>query len=247
MALPIAGPPELPLGSAEELLFDTLFMIGPGGIVNLVNLLSKAYDGTERILANDVITDVNRNIYKQLCGVSVCILAGLHHFRKKHSRILWDPNQGVRQLREVYKLSFHKLPVCYLWLLLDVFSLLMQLAKSDDKMYTELKKINLDWTTSEITFWLTTVFGDDSDPRRMGITTITQGEYGIEYFFKTLVDPVLDDVPLDKHGYDDLLKGVGALCMALGRKIRNFCKACVIQLLNKSRLIFHFPEWKESQ
>lgn len=121
----------------------------------------------------------------------------------------------------------------------------MQVAKFDDNMYIELQKVKLEWTQSEISFWLATVFGDSSDPRKMGITTIAQGEYGIEYFFKVIVDPILDTVPLDKPGYDDLLKDISVMCMALGRKIRNFCKACFVHLIPHSLFIGAFPEWKE--
>lgn len=104
----------------------------------------------------------------------------------------------------------------------------MQVGKSDDKMYIEIQKVKLEWTPSEISFWLATVWGDSSDPRRMGITTITQGEHGIEYFLKVIVDPILDTIPLDKPGYDNLLKDISTMCMALGRKIRNFSKACFV-------------------
>lgn len=121
MALPMASASQTPLTSAEEMQFDATFKIGPGGAINLLNLLSTAYSGTERIPADAFVATKNDQIFTQLCEVSLSLRVCLDHFREKNPHILWDPKEGVRELREVYKLSSHKLPVRFPWFLLTMF------------------------------------------------------------------------------------------------------------------------------
>lgn len=104
----------------------------------------------------------------------------------------------------------------------------MQVAETEHKLYRDLQMINVDkHNRSEIALWLELAFGDSSDPKHTGIVTVFRGQYGLDFFLASIVEPILDTVPPTKDDYDEILTDIGKLCLVLARKIRNVAKASI--------------------
>lgn len=113
MALPMASRSDTPLSNKEQELFNSVFSVGPGGIINVLNALSAAYDGLQHVDAREAAAG-NRyqDIHEQLCGICHLLLVSVRHFRARIDRKLWDPDNGIREFRLMYGApGAQKLPV----------------------------------------------------------------------------------------------------------------------------------------
>jgi hypothetical protein len=99
--------------------FGELFGVGPGGVQILVSVLSRLYEGLDRIRrAGLVMNQASRRTQYLLEGASASLLECLTYFRVTCDRSLWDPKGGFRELGQILSKYDAQLPVflSYLYL-----------------------------------------------------------------------------------------------------------------------------------
>lgn len=102
---------------ADQNIFDELFMVGPGGIGNLLDLLGFIYNAISRI-PTSALTRLNPTClatHEKLIALSSSILTSTKFFRAQHNRSLWDPKGGFREFQIVCQTSCARLPVSILY------------------------------------------------------------------------------------------------------------------------------------
>ncbi|KAJ7153362.1 hypothetical protein C8R46DRAFT_1042366 [Mycena filopes] len=189
--------------------FNTLFAVGPGGIATVIPAFDAVYRGLAILRGNRQLTMHARLIESEIGQMSSSLLACLLHLRAQVSRGLFDPKAGFREL--------------FVLITSPAAARILPVGDATATMITEIEKLSLRWDSSlMLTRSLEAAFGNSSDPRKMLAAIVTQGEFGLEYFYRRVIVPFLDDV--EREDYDEVYSILSKCCFALGRKVSSRLK-----------------------
>ncbi|KAJ7450103.1 hypothetical protein FB451DRAFT_1527729 [Mycena latifolia] len=185
--------------------FDNLVAIGPGGIPTVLPAFNAVYEGLADLRTKQILTDNAKLVESEVKQMSDNLLTCLRHLRSKYFRGLYDPKGGFREF--VVLLNS------------PAAARILPHGRAGSDMVRAVDLISLKWdSTFILTSCLESAFGDSSDPRKMRYDFVTQGEFGLLYFYHTVIVPLLDD--LDREDYTEIYSILLKCCSALARKVR---------------------------
>ncbi|KAK0445298.1 uncharacterized protein EV420DRAFT_1720560 [Desarmillaria tabescens] len=192
----------------DEEEFDAIFALGPGGLLILTEFLASVYD----IFCKELLDCQEPSVIavrKKYYESATVLLTLVRKVRSKYHRSLWDPASGFRELAVLLHKNSHQLPV----------------GDPNDRMYRELQKINMStMTVDHVKFHLRDAFHSATDPTDMFEDVVRGGPFGLDGFYSSYVQYVLDVMPTSDPRFNSMHDLLLATSKALGRKVANYLK-----------------------
>ncbi|KAJ6494501.1 hypothetical protein C8R45DRAFT_1135352 [Mycena sanguinolenta] len=194
--------------------FPDLVAVRPGGISTVLPVFDAVYRGLEQLRSSRSYSGnaAAIAIKLEIMHTSDSLLTCLRYLRSQLLHGVFDPKGGFRELAT----------------LLDSPSAarILPHGQLDSRMISAVKLIDLELDSPfSITTSLATAFGDAVEPKKILIDVVTQGEFGLKYFYLHVVAPFLDDV--EREDWDEIYIILIKSCFALSRKVSNYLKTSV--------------------
>ncbi|KAF9004170.1 hypothetical protein BDZ89DRAFT_1145725 [Hymenopellis radicata] len=200
---------------AYETLFRANVVLGPGGLINAVTLLSRIYEFLSRLadLPSPSFSDFATadHLHSQTVKRSNSICGLLLYFRARYPRTLWEVAGGCREFL----------------LILEVHRYRLQIGSGSSDFYVHAQPLfegNLLLPTRDLVKQFEFILGDSKDPKHMNVDLLVAGEFGLDGFLTNVVQDFLDTVDISDTLYKGSFRVLDQVCQALARKIRNFAK-----------------------